>query len=240
MPPAAAIGTQQFRWDSHGRCRRERQLQRAGRHRWRRQDHDITTTIQISVEAITQRPLVTTSPYRGLDRFEDRDKDLFFGRDQLIKSLLAQFSTSNVLLVLGASGSGKSSVVRAGLLPQLSRLARRAVPLLHFRPGRESVRVTAQRLHSAGFSQSQTRDLADAQPETPARLIHALQREGDQWLFFVDQFEEIFTVADERLRKASLRRCSLSRRTRPARPSSSWPCALIFSTASARSRSSPS
>jgi conflict system STAND superfamily ATPase len=82
---------------------------------------NITTTIQISVEAITQRPLVTTSPYRGLDRFEDRDKDLFFGRDQLIKSLLAQLAASNVLLVLGASGSGKSSVVRAGLLPQLSK-----------------------------------------------------------------------------------------------------------------------
>src|SRR6266581_4767863 len=33
-----------------------------------------TTTIQISVEAVTQKPLVTASPYRGLDRFEDRDK----------------------------------------------------------------------------------------------------------------------------------------------------------------------
>ncbi|MEY2510886.1 MAG: hypothetical protein QOE26_1649 [Verrucomicrobiota bacterium] len=73
----------------------------------------ITTTIQISVEAITQRPLITRSPYRGLDRFEDRDKDLFFGRDQLIKSLLAQLSASNVLLVLGASGSGKSARVFA-------------------------------------------------------------------------------------------------------------------------------
>src|SRR3977135_1082730 len=58
----------------------------------------IPTTIQISVEAITQRPLITTSPYRGLDRFEDRDKDLFFGRDQLIKSLLAQSSGKNGML----------------------------------------------------------------------------------------------------------------------------------------------
>src|SRR5436190_22434033 len=51
-----------------------------------------TTTIQISVEAVTQKPLVTASPYRGLDRFEYRDKDLFFGRDQLLKSLLAQIA----------------------------------------------------------------------------------------------------------------------------------------------------
>ncbi|MEY2585600.1 MAG: hypothetical protein QOD80_1626 [Verrucomicrobiota bacterium] len=162
----------------------------------------ITTTIQISVEAITQRPLITTSPYRGLDRFEDRDKDLFFGRDQLIKSLLAQLSVSNVLLVLGASGSGKSSVVRAGLLPQLSQLI--GAPFRYFtlvpdvNPF-ESLRTAVQ---GAGFSQAQTRELVDAKAETPAKLIRTLQRTGDQWLFFVDQFEEIFTVGDEKLRAA--------------------------------------
>ena len=161
---------------------------------------NITTTIQISVEAITQRPLITASPYRGLDRFEDKDKDLFFGRDQLIKSLLAQLSASNVLLVLGASGSGKSSVVRAGLLPQLAQLIGAKFRYFTFVPDVnpfESLRAT---LLAAGFSQAQTRELADARPETPANLIHTLQRIGDQWLFFVDQFEEIFTVGDEKLR----------------------------------------
>lgn len=160
----------------------------------------ITTTIQISVEAITQRPLITTSPYRGLDRFEDRDKDLFFGRDQLIKSLLAQLSASNVLLVLGASGSGKSSVVRAGLLPQLSQLIGARFRYFTLVPDVnpfESLRTAVQ---GAGFSQAQTRELAEAKPETPAKLIQTLQRSGDQWLFFVDQFEEIFTVGDEKLR----------------------------------------
>ncbi|MEY2577420.1 MAG: hypothetical protein QOI49_244 [Verrucomicrobiota bacterium] len=160
----------------------------------------ITTTIQISVEAITQRPLITTSPYRGLDRFEDRDKDLFFGRDQLIKSLLTQLSASNVLLVLGASGSGKSSVVRAGLLPQLSQLIGARFRYFTLVPDVnpfESLRTAVQ---GAGFSQAQTRELAEAKPETPAKLIQTLQRSGDQWLFFVDQFEEIFTVGDEKLR----------------------------------------
>lgn len=160
----------------------------------------ITTTIQISVEAITQRPLITTSPYRGLDRFEDRDKDLFFGRDQLIKSLLAQLSASNVLLVLGASGSGKSSVVRAGLLPQLSQLIGARFRYFTFVPDVNPFESLRSAVQGAGFSQAQTRELADARPETPAKLIHDLQRSGDQWLFFVDQFEEIFTVGDETLR----------------------------------------
>jgi energy-coupling factor transporter ATP-binding protein EcfA2 len=160
----------------------------------------ITTTIQISVEAVTQRPLVTSSPYRGLDRFEDRDKDLFFGRDQLIKSLLAQLGASNVLLVLGASGSGKSSVVRAGLLPQLSQLIGARFRYFTFVPDVNPFESLRSSLQGAGFSQAQTRELTDAQPETPAKLIATLQRASDQWLFFVDQFEEIFTVSDEKLR----------------------------------------
>jgi WD40 repeat protein/uncharacterized protein YecT (DUF1311 family) len=160
----------------------------------------ITTTIQISVEAITQRPLITTSPYRGLDRFEDRDKDLFFGRDQLIKSLLAQLSASNVLLVLGASGSGKSSVVRAGLLPQLSQLIGARFRYFTFVPDVNPFESLRSALQGAGFSQGQTRELAEAKAETPSNLIHTLQQSGDQWLFFVDQFEEIFTVGDEKLR----------------------------------------
>jgi WD40 repeat protein len=158
----------------------------------------ITTTIQISVEAVTQRQLITTSPYRGLDRFEDRDAALFFGRDQLIKSLLTQLSTTNVLLVLGASGSGKSSVVRAGLLPRLSQLVGARFRYFTLVPDVNPFESLRSALQGGGFSQAQTRELLDAQPD--ARLIRGLQREGDQWLIFVDQFEEIFTVSDERLR----------------------------------------
>ena len=160
-----------------------------------------STTIQISVEAVTQRPLNATSPYRGLERFEDRDKDIFFGRDQLIQSLLAQLGSSNVLLVLGASGSGKSSVVRAGLLPQLSQLFGVRFRYFTFVPDVNPFESLRGALLGAGFSQTQTRGLPDAGPATPARLIRTLRREGEQWLFFVDQFEEIFTVCDETARK---------------------------------------
>jgi WD40 repeat protein len=158
------------------------------------------TTIQISVEAVTQRPLITTSPYRGLDRFEGRDKDLFFGRDSLIKSLLEQLSASNVLLVLGASGSGKSSVVRAGLLPQLSQLIGARFRYFPFVPDVNPFESLRGALQGGGFTQTQTRELTEPKPDTPAKVISALQRAGEQWLFFVDQFEEIFTVTEEKWR----------------------------------------
>ncbi|MCA9970261.1 MAG: hypothetical protein KC425_08600, partial [Anaerolineales bacterium] len=58
-------------------------------------------------------------PYVGLDAFQPQQRELFFGRSQLIAELVAQVNGSRLVGVLGPSGSGKSSAVLAGLLPQL-------------------------------------------------------------------------------------------------------------------------
>ncbi|MGK7950843.1 MAG: ATP-binding protein [Xenococcaceae cyanobacterium] len=75
--------------------------------------------LPIYKEEITSRGLLITSPYKSLNVFEYRDKDLFFGRDNFIKTLVDELKQTNLILLLGASGSGKSSVVRAGLIPCL-------------------------------------------------------------------------------------------------------------------------
>ena len=124
----------------------------------------ITTTIQISAEVVTTRPLNDASPYRGLDRFEDRDTALFFGRDQLIKSLLTQLSSSPILLVLGASGSGKSSLVRAGLLPALSKLVGSSFRYFVLVPDVNPFESLRSSLISGGFSQSETKTLLGSEP----------------------------------------------------------------------------
>ena len=161
----------------------------------------ITTTIQISAEVVTTRPLIVASPYRGLDRFEDRDTALFFGRDQLIKSLLTQLSSSPILLVHGASGSGKSSLVRAGLLPALSKLVGSSFRYFVLVPDVNPFESLRSSLISGGFSQSETKTLLGSEPEALTALIQRLKRSGDQWLLFIDQFEEIFTQTEESLRK---------------------------------------
>ncbi len=74
-----------------------------------------TKILQISVDEIKTRQFIQTSPYKGLKKFELEDKDLFFGRDQFITQLVKKLENRNLILLLGASGSGKSSVVRAGL-----------------------------------------------------------------------------------------------------------------------------
>ena len=63
-------------------------------------------------------------PYRGLLPFREQDAGLFFGRERFVDELVAkvrQRSATNVVAVLGRSGSGKSSVVFAGLFPALRR-----------------------------------------------------------------------------------------------------------------------
>ena len=59
-------------------------------------------------------------PYKGLARFEAADAANFFGRERLVAELVARLAESPLLAVVGPSGSGKSSLVRAGLLPALA------------------------------------------------------------------------------------------------------------------------
>src|SRR5262249_1782710 len=61
------------------------------------------------------------SPFRGLKAFETEDAWLFFGRESETEELLEQLRRSPVLSVVGNSGSGKSSLVRAGLIPALQQ-----------------------------------------------------------------------------------------------------------------------
>jgi hypothetical protein len=62
---------------------------------------------------------IPTSPYRGLEPFDERDAPFFFGRDREIRLIVASLFASPLTLLYGASGVGKSSVLRAGVLPRL-------------------------------------------------------------------------------------------------------------------------
>ena len=66
-------------------------------------------------------PRAATCPYRGLIAFGAEDDDLFFGREEVVASILDRLLESGFMAVVGASGSGKSSLVRAGLVPAFRR-----------------------------------------------------------------------------------------------------------------------
>jgi WD40 repeat protein len=141
-------------------------------------------------------------PYRGLEVFDEEHADFFFGRDGDIQRLLERFKTTRFLAVLGASGSGKSSLVRAGLVPALRRGTLSGssgweVALL--RPGAHPLESLSAQLvrRGNGVGMQTTLDAL----ATDARTLHLAgsllvgERGGDaQLLVVVDQFEEVFTL----------------------------------------------
>ncbi|MEM6401636.1 MAG: caspase family protein, partial [Cyanobacteria bacterium P01_D01_bin.116] len=64
---------------------------------------------------------VNSNPYRGLNSFSEKHKDLFFGRETVISELYDRFKQPWLMIVTGASGAGKSSLVKAGLIPRLRK-----------------------------------------------------------------------------------------------------------------------
>ena len=78
--------------------------------------------IQGTPSPVVAQPTVEyRNPYLGLRAFSESDAPLFFGRDALVKRLLERLQERPSLALIGPSGSGKSSLVYAGLLPQLRR-----------------------------------------------------------------------------------------------------------------------
>ncbi len=156
-----------------------------------------TEILQISVEKITSRELITTSPYKGLKPFDSRDKELFFGRDNFITTLVNELEQTNLILLLGASGSGKSSMVRAGLIPWLEKKHGTGFTNLIFTPDAEPFESFYASLLSAGFKQAEVEIAWEGKAETLIKVVNNLKKLNEFWFIFVDQFEELFTISDK-------------------------------------------
>jgi hypothetical protein len=126
-------------------------------------------------------PIPSRSPYKGLQSFDEADQSLFYGRDAAIRQLRARCDTVRLLVVSGASGTGKSSLVKAGLLPLLREAGHHILPVI--RPGLHPLAALEQALTEIGPAGS------------PAAVL------------VIDQFEELITrCADEAERTAFVAR----------------------------------
>lgn len=114
------------------------------------------------------------SPYQGLSRFEPTDHDRFFGRDELVAALSALASTSRLAAVFGPSGSGKSSLLRAGLIPELQQSAGLAT-LRILSPGEHPLRTHEKALKAKAEEDGSGGGTGDT-------------------VLVIDQFEEVFTL----------------------------------------------
>ena len=155
-----------------------------------------TKIIQIAVEEIKTREFITTSPYKGLKKFEPEDRDRFFGRDQFIAGLVNDLEHTNFILLLGASGSGKSSVVRAGLVPWLQQQWGKQLVSLLLTPDRDPFESLYGSLLSRGYPQAQAQLARTATADTWLQVVKTLKTPETFWLIVIDQFEELFTVSE--------------------------------------------
>ena len=157
----------------------------------------IRGTRQVGVDETTPTGLC---PFRGLEVFREVDRHLFFGRDGLIQRICAYLEEHTMIAVLGPSGSGKSSVVQAGVIPHL-REHKDAIIL--FAPTRHPLDELAFALASQFPSDQHRKDaLLQRLQASPEALYYIgteiLEHQGTQRLCLViDQFEEVFTLAGE-------------------------------------------
>ena len=153
-----------------------------------------TKIIQISVDEIKTREFNQASPYKGLKRFEAVDKDRFFGRDQFLTGLVNELEQTNLLLLLGASGSGKSSVIRAGLIPWLSQKWGSRFTDLTFTPNQDPFNSLYQILHDR-YPQAEAEFILEGKADTLTQVVNRVKPSEDFCFIFIDQFEELFTIA---------------------------------------------
>jgi WD40 repeat protein len=156
-------------------------------------------------------------PYRGLFAFREEDADLFFGREQFTYDLLKAVKSKTFVAVVGASGSGKSSVVFAGLVPWLRQDDSTNWLTISFRAGNKPFEALAIALLplclSINFLQHNTTHSEDRrhllEQELTARLEHdrqalqkivaefAKQNPNSRLVLIADQFEELYTLCSE-------------------------------------------
>lgn len=168
---------------------------------------DVATRLLELATAVRREdaPAAGLPPYKGLYYFDEVDAEMFFGREALTETLVHHVNAGvesgrRFLAVVGASGSGKSSVVRAGLIPALRwRQPSSGWPVFVITPTSRPLEALALSLKGDTQRSSYVRKLGDGLARHSQTLYETLTRIADESgaahiLLVVDQFEELFTL----------------------------------------------
>lgn len=167
------------------------------------------------------------SPYPGIHAFEAEDAAIFFGRDEETRAVIERLDArrnqggGRLAVIIGASGSGKSSLLKAGVLPQLARRRNQWIVLPTIRPEKRPLETLAKALSLFLATPDKWREWHDILKNKESALHHIQElmrdvRIGEARSTFVvlpiDQLEEVFTIAesDERDRFIELLTATLN------------------------------
>lgn len=154
------------------------------------------TEIIVKLDSIEDVPPAPgTPPYKGLAYFTEKDADIYYGRENLSQHITTRISQLHFLALIGASGSGKSSLFRAGIIPRL----RSQNWLIHLiTPGTHPLDALANSLGRDQESLDFVPNLSQSMRQNPQTLSLigdklASRAEAPRLLLAIDQFEELFT-----------------------------------------------
>jgi WD40 repeat protein len=157
-------------------------------------------------------------PYRGLFAFREEDAHLFFGREEFTRKLVTAVKKKPLVAVVGASGSGKTSVIHAGLIPKLRQDTNVQSQIISFRPGKNPFEALALALTPWKAAKNETNcRLVEMELEINLRhqktalcqvietILHPQTASPlNRLVLIVDQFEELYTLCPEEDRLAFL------------------------------------
>jgi WD40 repeat protein/serine/threonine protein kinase len=157
-------------------------------------------------------PVDARNPYKGLRSFDEADAHDFYGREAFVERLLERWrrpgSRSRFLAVVGPSGSGKSSAVRAGFLPALRRGGIEGSEtwfITELVPGRHPMEeLEAALLRIAARPPAGLLQVLESGPRGLLQAVDRVVPDGSELVLVVDQFEEAFTLTEDESERALL------------------------------------
>jgi len=159
----------------------------------------------LSSIGLKELPNADENPYKSLAAFQEKDAEQFFGREIFVQELVEKYQQVNLLPLLGPSGSGKSSVARAGLIPELKKIEKNLQTII-ITPTDVPLENLANHLawlitHDP-FPIAKTREFEEfLLKETDAlkRIVRGFTSSTNQKLvILIDQFEEIYTLCKDK------------------------------------------
>lgn len=135
-------------------------------------------------------------PYKFLDYYSEQDASLFFGREHEVEAICSQILAHRSFILHGRSGVGKSSILRAGLMRKLKAQGHRVFVIRSFT---DPVHQMVTALSGVGGVEAS----CDQSPDQLIQLIQLIRTvdDGRHVIFFLDQFEEFFSLLSEDARR---------------------------------------
>jgi WD40 repeat protein len=150
----------------------------------------------------SEKNVMKLNPFPGLRPFLPEESDLFFGREGESEEILGKLLKNRFVTVMGASGTGKSSLIYCGVMPKIRQLSEsgKEWKVLTLRPGNDPIgnlaEVIIKSAHHGHASQSLKHEISTALLSNPDALSVVVKdlviRNNEKVLFLIDQFEELF------------------------------------------------